>query len=185
MKELFFGLCILVCTSNGIYCQTTVAPGELKVVIIRHAEKPIKGDNLNCQGLNRSLQLPAVLYSKFGIPDFTYVPSIGLDRNTRHSRMFQTIIPFAVKYDLTINSKFTEKDSAGIASDIRAQKGLVLVIWEHRAIPSLVRALGVPDFQLVWDDNDYDSIWIVEIRKDKTSFTKTKEGLFPSPACSY
>jgi len=34
-------------------CQN--AGGGLKIVIIRHGEKPDNGDNLNCQGLNRAM----------------------------------------------------------------------------------------------------------------------------------
>ena len=37
----------------------------LRVVIIRHGEKPEEGDNLSCAGLNRALALPAVLARVF------------------------------------------------------------------------------------------------------------------------
>jgi hypothetical protein len=49
---------------------------ELRVVIIRHGEKPKTGDNLSCQGENRALALAKVLKTKFGRPDFTYVPAM-------------------------------------------------------------------------------------------------------------
>ena len=154
-----------------------------KVVIIRHAEKPLKGDNLNCQGLNRSLQLPAVLISKFGIPAYIFVPSLGLDTSTRHARMFETVIPLAAKYNLVINSKYAERDSAGLASEIKIKEGTVLVVWEHGILPSIVRSLGVNNFHLTWSDNDYDSIWIVTFSKGVASLTMDKEALAPSSVC--
>src|SRR5580693_4787217 len=159
---IFFYSCCFICNSH---CQPPSHGGNLRVVIIRHAEKPLNGDNLSCQGLNRSLKLPAVLVSKFGIPGYTYTPSLGLGVSTKYARMFQTVIPLAVKYNLVINSRFKERDSAGLVADIIGKDGTVLLVWEHRAIPSIVRALGMHDFNLTWDDYDYDSIWIITFTK--------------------
>jgi len=159
---------------------------NLKVVLIRHAEKPPKGDNLTCQGLNRSLQLPALLYSRFGIPSTIYIPSIGMGDSTKHSRMFQTIIPFAVKYNRSLTSKWEENDSTQIAGEIREhKKGTVLIIWEHKRIPSIARALGITDDTLRWPDDDYDSIWIITFTNGTAKLEKAKEGLHPSPACRF
>jgi hypothetical protein len=173
----------LFCLSNCVYAQAV--QGELRVVLIRHAEKPLKGDNLTCQGLNRSLQLPALLYSRFGIPVTTYIPSIGMGDSTKHSRMFQTIIPFAVKYNLALTSKWEENDSAQIAGEILRRRGTVLIIWEHKRIPSIVRALGIREAGLRWEDDDYDSIWIVTFPSGVARLEKSREGLRPAEACAY
>jgi hypothetical protein len=111
---------LLACTGlNSSVAQAQSA--DLKVVFIRHAEKPLKGDNLNCQGLNRSAELSAVIHAKFGVPAYTFVPAIGLGEATKHSRMFQTIVPLAAKYNLIINSNRQEKDSLGMAADLKKQ----------------------------------------------------------------
>lgn len=185
MRKLFRA--VLYLPGWLFFCSAVLAqPADspLRVVLIRHGEKPKKGDNLSCQGLNRSMQLPGLLYSRFGIPSATYIPAIGLGDSTKHSRMFQTIIPFAVKYNLALTSKFAEKDSAGIAGDILERKGLVLVVWEHKAIPSIAHALGVAG-DLKWDDEDYDSIWIIAWQHGVAGLTKGAEGLKPGAACSF
>ena len=171
-------------TSRG-YSQKPAGPESLKVVIIRHGEKPKTGDNLTCQGVNRSLQLPAVLHAKFGIPAYTYVPAPGLGESTKHARMFQTITPFAAKYNLVLNSQFDEFDSVNIARSLLGRTGVVLMVWQHHAIASIVRALGVKDSELLWDDADFDSIWIVSFPKGVATLTRDKEGLSPSAACAY
>ena len=51
---------------------------NIKVIFIRHGEKPLKGDNLTCQGVNRSLQLPEVITTKFGVPAYTFIRPSGL-----------------------------------------------------------------------------------------------------------
>lgn len=155
---------------------------DLKVILIRHGEKPEKGGNLTCRGLNRSLQLPAMIQSKFGIPDYTYVPTLKMGDKTSHARMFETVVPIAVKYNLTINSKFDEKDTAGIAAEIKAEKGTVLVVWEHSVIAGIAHVLGITD-TLDWPRDDYDSIWIVTISNGKATLSKDKEGLNPSDEC--
>ncbi len=46
------------------------------IIMLRHGEKPEQGlGQLNCQGLNRALKLPAVIEQKFGKPDFILRPT--------------------------------------------------------------------------------------------------------------
>jgi hypothetical protein len=176
--------------SGGLFFCSFVhaqpAAGDaLQVVLIRHGEKPKKGDNLDCQGLNRALALPAMLFARFGIPSAIYIPAPGPGDSTKHARMFETIIPFAVKYNLALDSKFAEKDSAGIAADILQRKGVVLVVWEHKAIAPIAHALGVRDGALKWGDEDYDSIWVVGFRDGVARLERSAEGLKPAEGCPF
>lgn len=157
---------------------------NLKVVIIRHGEKPQNGDNLSCQGQNRALQLAAVLHEKLNIPDEIYVPSLKSDDATKHSRMFQTITPFAVKYNLPINSKYSSDENNKITKSVFKKEGLVLMVWEHNAIQQLVGALGV-DSAPQWLDTDFDSIWIINYQNGKALLSMDKEGINPSAECNY
>lgn len=177
---LIFFACIFFFTGCA-FAQTENQP--LKIIIIRHGEKPKNGDNLNCQGLNRSLLIPDMIVSKFGVPSFSYVPSVGVDSATKHARMFQTITPLAVKYNLTINSRFNGKDSAGLANDIIKRHGVVLVVWDHKSIVPIIHALGINDAELKWNDDDFDSIWIIQISNGKAVFIKDKEDLHPLADC--
>lgn len=156
----------------------------LKVVIIRHGEKPNDGDNLSCQGHNRALQLAAVLHAKINIPDEIYVPSLKSDDATKHSRMFQTVSPFAIKYNLPINSKYSSDENEKIAKSVFKKDGVVLMVWEHNAIQELVGALGF-DAAPQWADADFDSIWIVNYQDGNAKLSMDKEGINPSAECNY
>jgi hypothetical protein len=183
-KILFIAtIAINACCLNA-FGQKSIS-NDLKIVFIRHAEKPLKGDNLTCEGLNRSLKLPAVITAKFGIPAFIFVPGLGLGEATKHARMFQTIVPLAAKYNLTINSSRTEKDSLGMAADIKSRSGVVLVAWEHGGIAPIARALGVKESGLKWPDDDYDSIWIVTFDNGVAVLTKDKEGIVAAKGCDF
>jgi hypothetical protein len=88
----------------------------------------------------------------------------------------------AAKYNLAIKSKYDEKDSAGLMSEIRQKRGTILVIWEHSMLVAIVHQLGIQD-QLNWPANDYDSIWIVTFKNGKAIFTADIEGLTPANEC--
>ncbi len=154
----------------------------LKIVLIRHGEKPEKGNNLTCKGLNRSLMLPGLITRKFGVPDYVYVPALTLGEKTKHARMFETVVPLATKYNLNIDSKFEETDSTGVAKDIMSKKGTVLVVWEHKALISIIHALGA-QYTTEWKGDNYDTIVIITFKDGKPIVTMDSEGLNPSDDC--
>jgi len=173
---------VILCAWCGFVLPLTVK-AQTRIVIIRHGEKQDQNENLNCKGLNRSLKLANVLSKKIGVPTAIYVPSLGNGNQTSHSRMFQTITPFAVKYNLSINSSFNGADYASIAREIKHQKGTVLLVWNHGNIPALAKALGIKHQKLNWNPNDFDSIWIITgSGKDKVLKTD-KEGILPDADC--
>jgi len=72
-----------------------------------------------------------------------------------------------------------------MAADLKTRKGAVLVVWDHQSIASIIRALGVPNFDKKWHGDDFDSIWIVTITNGIAAYSKDKEGIKPSSECSF
>lgn len=180
---------ILVPVLSAIAMSFAVLPGAAlaapdKVVLIRHGEKPESGDNLSCQGENRALQLPKVLHEKFNVPDYTLVPALGVGESTHHARMFQTVTPFAVKYDLKIDSKYGETEYDKVARHVLKKSGTVLLVWEHKAIPNIAAALGVAN-PPEWKGADFDSIWVITFSGKKASLAIDREGITPSAECAF
>lgn len=172
-----------------IFCERPMAheskqSADLRLVLIRHGEKSEDGDNLSCKGMNRSLELPGVLFSKFGVPGTVYVPKIKNGESTIHARMFQTITPLAVKYNIKINTMFKRKDYQSIADEAHRKTGTVLLIWNHSDIQNLAKALGAKNAP-VWGKNDFDTIWIITWRHGVATLTVEKEGLTPSNQCPF
>jgi hypothetical protein len=155
---------------------------DLRVILIRHGEKPDDGDNLSCSGLNRSLKLPAVIKAKFGVPDYIYVPAPGTGKQTKNCRMLQTATPLAVKYNLSINSNYDVNESDKLANSITKNKGTILVVWEHKELASIAEQLGVK-VELQWDPADFDSIWVITFKHGTATLTKDTEGIKPSATC--
>ncbi|NML66677.1 histidine phosphatase family protein [Hymenobacter sp. RP-2-7] len=164
------------------------APPVLRVVIIRHGEKPAEGDNLSCAGLNRALALPAVLDQLLPAPPtYTYVPIIGTnDDSTSQARMFQTVTPYAVRHNLCVNSDYAVEDAKGLAHELRRQRGTALLVWEHNNIPRIAKRLGIKH-PPKWPDADFDSIWLIEFhgggakgKAKRPTLTITQERIQPA-----
>ncbi len=177
-------LCFFACFCS-IHCSSQATVTSInKVVFIRHAEKPDKGDNLSCKGLNRALQLPAVLNHKFKSFNRVFVPSLSGGRSTKHARMYQTIVPYAIQQNVNINSTYDADDIPGITAAIKKAGGNILVVWEHKNISKIIKALGLKEPGMKWDDGDFDSIWVVTFNNGIGTLTKETENLNPSSNCN-
>ncbi|WPU93473.1 histidine phosphatase family protein [Mucilaginibacter sabulilitoris] len=185
MKKAAF-IFLLIVFATGLVAVDALAQGKnLRLIFIRHAEKPDDGDNLSCMGLNRAMKLPEVLKAKFGVPSYVYVPALHLGKSTPRGRMFQTVSPFAIKYNLTVNSSFEEENAAGLAVELTAKKGTILIVWEHSQIKPILKALGLNVKNLQWPNDDFDTIWIVGYKKGKPFLTVDKEGITPMANCNF
>jgi hypothetical protein len=162
---------------------TQAAPSnDLKVVMIRHGEKPETGENLSCQGQDRALKLRTVLYEKFNVPNQIFVPKLKVGEATTHARMFQTISPFAIQHNLSIDSEFDTDDDAGVAKKVLEKTGTVLIVWEHKTLQKIAEKLGIKD-PPDWKGSDFDSIWVITYPHGKAKLVRDQEGITPNPAC--
>jgi len=98
--------------------------------------------------------------------------------------MLETIIPYAIKYNLSINSKYDEDDSKGLAAELLKETGTIIIVWDHTKIPDIVIALGIAqDFK--WRHDDFDSIWIMTFPQGKPILKLDREGLNPLQGCPF
>ncbi len=176
-------LCVIAFFNSNCNAQPKATGGIQKIVIIRHAEKPDDGDNLSCKGFNRALALPAVLYNKYKVPSKIFVPAIDNKKSTSQLRMIETITPFAIKYGVNIDSKFDVDDVNDLAAALMKTNGYALVVWEHKKIDNLLKQLGIKDKGMKWDDNDFDSILIIDFKNGKPVLSMDKENINPADGC--
>ena len=160
----------------------------LQIVIIRHGEKPTESENLSAKGFERALALPEMLNNLLPQPPhFTYVPCIGTDKEeTTRMRMVQTVLPYAVQHNLTVNSDYAPDEIKGLVKELRHHRGTVLLMWEHHNIVKITEALGIKEPQ-EWPDDDYDSIWTITFKKGRAKgrakqpvLTKDRQGIQPT-----
>ena len=169
------------------------------IVLVRHGEKPALGlGQLDCQGLNRALALPAVIDRQFGKPAAIFAPDPAEQKDDGgqpydYVRPLATIEPTAIALGLPVDASIGVSNVDGLRQKLEApayRNALVLVAWEHREIVEISRHLmvdfgadpaGVPD----WKGRDFDGIYVVKITRTgqgtTATFERRHEGLDAQP----
>jgi hypothetical protein len=186
-----FVTALLIC---GSLLVALPAFADSTIIIVRHGEKPVQGlGQLSCQGQNRALALPGVLLSRYGNPTSIYAPNPAVKKQDKgvpyaYIRPLATIEPLAIRVGLPVNIDWEMADISSLAKRLLAQtEGTHVVAWEHHYGEKLARHLisalgGNPAEVPVWDDGDFDSIFVVRTSADaqgkrQATFTHELENL--------
>ena len=162
--------------------ESRAAPvdGTQTLVFLRHAEKPGEGlGQLNCQGLNRAIDLAKVLPEKVGNADYVFaanpsrhVEEGSQDNSYSYIRPLMTISPSAISQGLPVNIDFGANDYDDLAEELLQDKyrnATVYTAWSHGYLPDLLnsvagKALG--EKQVItddWNDKDFDSLYVLTL----------------------
>jgi hypothetical protein len=168
--------------------------------LVRHGEKPEAGlGQLDCQGLNRSLALPAGIRKTFGKPDFLFAPDPGETKTEGASKPYNYIRPLATIEPTAIAFAMPVDTSFGVSriDDLRAKleapaywNAFSLVAWEHVELVKLAQKLvadagGDPSTVPQWKGSDFDGIYVLRITRiggsPAVTFERLLEGLDGQP----
>jgi len=156
----------------------------MKVMIIRHAEKPSKdglvhgvthiGEHdrhaLSVRGWQRAGALVRFFAPLHPRPNDCLIAtprSIFASAATAQSpslRALHTVEPLAAALNLPVRTPFPEGSERGVAAAVLAAEGPALIAWHHKTIPTLARVItgdGIdcPDF---WPDDRFDIVWVLD-----------------------
>lgn len=163
-----------------------------KIMIIRHAEKAqvIGGMGVDEHGnadehslAVRGWQRAGALVGYFaepwapGItrPDVIYATGTG--PGSPSQRSIETAAPLASKLGCAFITKFAKEDSAAAMREALGQTGVVLMVWEHKMIPTLVAALHAPDVPFHWPEARFDMVWLFDRRETDWVFAQVPQCL--------
>jgi len=217
----FYLLAALLLPLDPAHCQTTNAPAtnapptktapvvaqppQVETLIcFRHGERTDKEiGQLKIQGLNRALALPKLLLSRYGKPQYLFAPDpsekIG-NPPVCYVRPLAAIEPTAIYCDLPVNTLFGFRHIQQLETEIKKPlyaNSLIFICWEHHFLEKFVRQVivdyGAAGEQVpAWVPDDYDTIYIVKIRRQDGSTTaefgvekenlNNLSGTFPGPA---
>lgn len=154
-----------------------------KIMIIRHAERPIKGGTdmaVDAQGqpdrnalLVKGWQRAGALASLFAKgsrqndepllerPTLLFAANPTEAKPSDRTRL--TLLPLSELIGLRIETPFSHGQEQQMADLLHASSGVVLVAWEHKAIAALVHGLtsgrvGAP----AWPGNRYDMVYVLD-----------------------
>ena len=154
--------------------------GVQTLVFLRHGEKPAGGlGQLNCQGLNRAIDLASLLPEKFGKADYVFaanptrnVEEGEFDNSYSYIRPLMTISPSAIKLGLPVNIEFSANDTSALADELledRYHNSIIYTAWSHGYLPELINKVAqeaVGDKRTITDDwasNDFDTLYVLTL----------------------
>ncbi|PWT87268.1 MAG: hypothetical protein C5B55_15055 [Blastocatellia bacterium] len=160
-------------------------PKAIKIMLLRHAEKPAKdnvpygvtlsgersSESLQVRGWQRAGALANLLtslngsfpYKHLARPHFIFASKPLRRKGSR--RPIETIIPLAEKLGITINSSYPRYDFDGMVEEAFFCKGVVLICWQREYIPKI--AEHILDHRnlapLKWPEERFDVIWVFDL----------------------
>ncbi|RMN37859.1 hypothetical protein ALQ64_04576, partial [Pseudomonas cannabina] len=147
-------LALFSCTHGGFSLDAAYRAlaetknGTQTLVFLRHAEKPAMGlGQLNCQGLNRAIELSELLPKKYGKADYIFAanPSRHVeegegDLSYSYVRPLMTVGPSAIKLGLPVNIDYGANDTGDLADELMRDKyhnAIIYTAWSHGYLPEL------------------------------------------------
>lgn len=154
--------------------------GVQTLVFLRHGEKPAGGlGQLNCQGLNRAMNLASVLPEKFGKANYVFAanPTRNVeegehDNSYSYIRPLMTISPSAIKLGLPVNIKFSANDTSALADELVEDKyhnAIIYTAWSHGYLPELINKVASEasgekhTITEDWSGDDYDTLYVLTL----------------------
>ncbi|MES2443853.1 MAG: hypothetical protein V4574_13570 [Pseudomonadota bacterium] len=164
----------------------------MKIMFIRHAEKPIPGfagvtpagvqdkEDLIVDGWQRAGAL-----ARFFAPLAPNVIAAGLETpvtilatkavSAKESiRPLHTVTPLSQLTGIAIDSSYSKKhwSKAALAAAAAAASGPVLVAWQHQDIPNMVDAVaGAGTAPSPWPGDRFDIVFVLDSSDGGTSWT--------------
>ena len=155
-----------------------------KIMIIRHGEKP--SDNGSVHGVDesgahdpdelsvRGWQRAGALVRFFAPPNGTFShPALATPTSifaplpsghVKSVRSQHTVQPLARYLNRTVDLHHEKGDEDKLAQTATATQGVVLIAWEHQAIPDIAAAIVGHDHACPkkWPDSRFDMVWILD-----------------------
>lgn len=186
----------IFCAAAAFFCAAAASAAPAQVILIRHAEKQLYGNQLSEKGFKRAEALvwyfqTAAAVTEYGTPAAIYAAAPKHEDSS--IRSIQTVTPLARVLNLAINTGFTRGQAHKLVADIMQNPKytgrMVLVSWQHGHLPDIVRELAgyspygpaaEVSLPAEWADGTFDRAWIVDLNRGRVvSFRDVPQRLLP------
>lgn len=160
-----------------------------RIILIRHGEKPDTPppygidhhgvQNIQCltvHGWERAGALACLFAPSRGplqsplistpAAIFASPPGGTGSDESQSQRPVETVTPLAKKLGIAIRTDFTKGQEAEVAQAAMAEQGVVLVCWQHKALPLIANAIVGNDTTVPqkWPGDRFDVVWIFDLQ---------------------
>jgi hypothetical protein len=169
------------------WAAVTASATPAEIIILRHAEKPAVGSELNARGWERARALPESFLNDPRLLDHGRAVAIYVGAPPKPGgsvRSIQTMEPTSQALNLPLHREITRDEIDALAKAILGNPAYegktVVVCWEHKKIPGMLQALGCTTGPSFWADEVYDRYWIIDYAADHlTRFRNLPQRLLP------
>ena len=175
------------------------------IMLIRHAEKPNEAagvmpdgtpnpEALTAKGWQRADALVGLFVppgGRFTDPHLATPQTIfasGIGTHSKSLRPQQTVTPLAPKLGLSINTSYPKGNEVGLVATATTIGGIVLIAWEHEAIPEIADLLvaGKQSIPQHWPGDRFDEVWVFDrpTGSGEWSFTQVPQRLLPGDSAN-
>ncbi len=172
MRQLrgFIAMTAVVCLMLSACGSAGATPAE--IIFLRHAEKPADGPELSPRGWERAKALATLFTQDVRVLD--HGPAAAIYAMKPGSvRAIQTMEATAHALHIMIKSKYARDDIDSLVNAIRKNKALegktVIVCWEHKVLPDMLKAFGWTDGPKKWADETFDRLWVLDFEQGRPS----------------
>lgn len=174
-----------------------------KIMIIRHGEKPADNDSvrgvdesgshdsseLSVRGWQRAgalVRFFAPLNGAFSHPALATPTTLfaAKPRNGAKSvRSEHTLLPLAQVLNKNIDLRFAPGEEGKLTEAVLRTDGVILIAWEHNAIPGIVDSITGGDHTCPkrWPDPRFDIVWILDQKSpSKWVFSQAPQCVLPA-----
>jgi hypothetical protein len=188
-----------LCGSRStLYVRRTfryMSPADLRIFIIRHAEKPDPDRGIlgvdetgRCDPASlspRGWQRAGALVPKFSDlevecrPHHIYAARSNANGKVSH-RSIQTVQPLAENLQLSIDTRFGRGDEDALVRDVLNDTAPVLISWQHEGIPAIATRVMAESATLVpstWPEDRFDVTWLLTRTANAWNFVQIPQRL--------
>lgn len=154
---------------------TVLAPAApAQIIFLRHAEKPPTGAELNAQGWARARALPTLFENDPRVREHGAPVAIFAGAPAKPGgsvRSIETIQATGQALGVAVDTAITRDEISKLVRAIMdnpAYEGkTVVVCWEHKRIPDMLKAFGWTTGPNRWDDAVFDRLWFLDFADGK------------------
>jgi hypothetical protein len=171
-KNQFFCGIALLAGFLGVGRSVAAAPAE--IILLRHAEKPAVGSELNARGWERARALVALFTRDARVlengPAFAIFAGAP-EKQGGSVRSIQTIGATGKALGVTVDSHVKRDEIGELVQAVMNLPGsegkTVIICWEHKKIPEMLKAFGWTTGPGAWDDQVFDRLWVLDFDHGK------------------
>jgi hypothetical protein len=149
-------------------CTASATPAQ--IIFLRHAEKPAEGPELTARGWERAKALAPLFTSDPRALE--HGPAVAIfAMKPGSARAVQTMEATARALKIRTDHHYFRDEIDGLVNAIRKSKAgegkTIIVCWEHKVIPEMLKAFGWKEGPKKWPDDVYDRLWILDFENGK------------------